>query len=313
MKGIILAGGEGTRLRPLTSGVNKHLLPIFDKPMVYYPLTTLMLGGIREFLLISTPGALPRFEELLGDGERWGVSISYAAQPEPRGLADAFLVGADFVGRDPVALILGDNLFYSDGLGKLMTEATGLRSGALVLAYPVKDPERFGVVTFDSEGRATSLEEKPTKPRSPYAVPGLYFYGPEVVAIARDIEPSARGELEITEVNRRFMERGDLRVLPLGRGVAWLDAGTQESLLEASSFVATLQHRQGLMIGCPEEVAARKGYITPDELVRLGEEMSSSPYGAYLQEAAANLTEVPLLQAAATTVSRVIRKDETGG
>lgn len=282
MKGIILAGGSGTRLHPLTVGVSKQLLPVYDKPMIYYPLSMLMLAGIREILVISTPEALPIFERLLGDGSQWGLQFAYEVQTAPRGLADAFRVGRNFIGGDPVALILGDNIFFGHGLPRQLRTAAGLESGALIFAYPVKDPQRYGVVEFDESGKALSIEEKPQKPKSHYAVPGLYFYDNRVVEIAANLQPSPRGELEITDVNRIYMERGQLQVDVFGRGVAWLDAGTHESLLQAAEFVQAVQDRQGMMISCPEEIAYRLGYITAAELRALGATMGKNQYGQYL-------------------------------
>ena len=288
MKGIILAGGSGTRLHPLTVGVSKQLLPIYDKPMVYYPLSMFMLAEIRQILLISSPEALPMFERLLGDGANWGLEFSYAEQTEPRGLADAFRVGRDFIGDDRVALILGDNIFYGTGLPKQLRAAAQLKAGALIFAYPVKDPNRYGVVDFDETGKALSIEEKPEKPKSHYAVPGLYFYDNQVVDIAKNLKPSARGELEITDVNKKYLEWGQLQVDILGRGIAWLDAGTHESLLQAANFVQAVEDRQGMMISCPEEIAYRMGYITPEELRELGMEMENNQYGQYLVNLAAD-------------------------
>ena len=282
MKGIILAGGQGTRLYPLTIGVSKQLLPVYDKPMVYYPLSMLMLAGLRDILLISTPEALPAFQTLLRDGSQWGLRLAYAEQPEPRGLADAFIVGRDFVEDQPACLILGDNIFYGQGLPAQLRAAAQLQEGALIFAYPVKDPQRYGVVEFDERGRALSLEEKPQKPRSHYAVPGLYFYDRQVTEIAANLRPSPRGELEITDLNRIYLERGQMRVAPLGRGVAWLDAGTHESLLQAANFVQAMEERQGMMISCPEEIAYRMGFIDRDTLRLLAATMRNNQYGAYL-------------------------------
>jgi glucose-1-phosphate thymidylyltransferase len=281
MKGIILAGGRGTRLYPLTLGVSKQLLPVYDKPMIYYPLSMLMLAGLREILVITMPHERSAFERLLGDGSQWGLQVTYAAQPEPRGLADAFLVGRDFVGTEPVALILGDNMFFGQGLrGKLRTAAT-LTEGALIFAYPVRDPQRYGVVEFDAAGRALTIDEKPVAPRSHFAVPGLYFYDRQVVGLAEKLKPSPRGELEITDLNREYLARGELRVKALGRGVAWLDAGTHESLLQAATFVQAVEERQGLMISCPEEIAYRQGWIGAAEMRRAAQRIGNT-YGAYL-------------------------------
>ena len=283
-KGIILAGGSGTRLFPITLVASKQLLPVYDKPMIYYPLTTLMLGGIRDILIVSTPHDLPRFRELLGDGSRLGVRFEYAVQAQPRGIPEAFLVGEAFLGDSPVCLILGDNLFH--GNMRFLRDALVQTQGATIFGYPVHDPERYGVVEFDRTGRALSIEEKPQKPKSRYAVPGLYCYDNRVIAIARHLKPSARGELEITDVNRTYLERGELRVEVLGRGMAWLDTGTAQSLLEASNFVATLENRQGLKIGCPEEVAYRMGYVDNRQLCDLAAEFKNNEYGRYLKQIA---------------------------
>jgi glucose-1-phosphate thymidylyltransferase len=284
MKGIILAGGSGTRLYPVTHVVSKQLLPIYDKPMVYYPLSVLMLAGIRDILLISTPADTPRFEQLLGDGTAWGIKLSYAVQPAPEGLAQAFIIGRRFVGADSVALVLGDNIFHGSDLSSALQSAAAKDRGATVFAYPVNEPERYGVVEFGSDGRAISLEEKPARPKSRYAVTGLYFYDNQVLDIAASLQPSARGELEITDVNKRYLEMGQLEVITMGRGYAWLDTGTHESLLDASAFIATMERRQGLKIACPEEIAWRMGYIDDAALERLAERLGKSSYGEYLKE-----------------------------
>lgn len=281
MKGIILAGGSGTRLHPLTLAVSKQLMPVYDKPMIYYPLSTLMQAGINEILIISTPHDLPHFEKLLGDGQRLGCKFSYAAQEVPNGLAQAFVIGAEFIGSDDVALILGDNIFYGDGMDRLMQESTR-PNGGVVFAYPVADPERYGVVEFDANNKAISIEEKPKQPKSNYAVPGLYFYDNSVVQIAKNIQPSARGEYEITDVNKTYLEQGKLKVAVLSRGTAWLDTGTFNSLMQAGQFVQVIEERQGLKIGCVEEIAYRMGFITNDQLKEIAEPLTKSGYGQYL-------------------------------
>jgi glucose-1-phosphate thymidylyltransferase len=284
-KGIILAGGSGTRLYPLTQSVSKQLLPVYDKPMVYYPLSTLMLAGIRDILVISTPQDTPRFEQLLGDGRRWGIELRYAVQPAPQGIAQAFIIGQQFIDGSPSALVLGDNIFYGHDFQKALRIAGDTADGATVFAYPVNDPERYGVVQFDGKGRALTIEEKPSQPKSRYAVTGLYFYDDQVVPIARSLKPSPRGELEITDLNNEYLRRGALKVCVLGRGHAWLDTGTQDSLLEAGTFIQTLERRQGLKICCPEEIAWRMGYISGDQLAALATPLKSSGYGAYLLRA----------------------------
>ena len=282
MKGIILAGGKGTRLHPLTLVVSKQLLPVYDKPMIYYPLSMLMLAGMREILVISTREDLPLFRRLLGSGQQWGVQFSYAEQTEPRGLADAFIVGEQFIGKNPACLILGDNIFFGHGMADQMQTAAELESGAQVFAYPVRDPQRYGVIEFDDLGHAISLEEKPTRPRSNFVVPGLYFYDQHVVSFARALKPSARGEIEITDLNKVYLGMGQLQVQQLGRGIAWLDAGTHESLLQAANFIQAVQERQGIMISCPEEVAYRKGFISRDALTDIAGSYKNNSYGEYL-------------------------------
>jgi len=288
MKGIILAGGKGTRLYPLTIAISKQILPVFDKPMIYYPLSMLMLAGIREILIISTPEALPLFRDLLKDGSHWGLKFEYAEQAEPRGLADAFLVGREFIGDSPVCLTLGDNIFYGGGMYALLQECASLDEGAIIFGYKVHDPERYGIVEFDGQGNVLSLEEKPEKPKSNYAVPGIYFYDNQVVNFAQSLQPSPRGEIEITDLNKVYLERKQLKTKLFGRGVAWLDAGTHESLLQAASFIQTIQERQGLMISCPEEIAFRMGFISKEQLLILGQELSSNSYGQYILDIANN-------------------------
>jgi len=286
MKGIILAGGKGTRLYPLTIAISKQILPVFDKPMIYYPLSMLMLAGIREILIISTPEALPLFRDLLKDGSQWGLKFEYAEQAEPRGLADAFLVGREFIGDSPVCLTLGDNIFYGEGMMSLLQSCATLKDGAWIFGYKVQDPERYGIVEFDKNENVLSIEEKPQKPKSNYAVPGIYFYDNRVVQYAESLKPSARGEIEITDLNNIYLEKKQLKTKLFGRGVAWLDAGTHESLLQAAAFIQTVQERQGLMISCPEEIAFRLGFITKEQLLKLGQELSSNGYGKYILDVA---------------------------
>ncbi|MBN2161995.1 MAG: glucose-1-phosphate thymidylyltransferase RfbA [Pontiellaceae bacterium] len=291
MKGIILAGGSGTRLHPLTKVISKQMLPVYDKPMIYYPLSVLMLAGIRDILIISTPHDLPLFERLLGDGSEIGIRFSYAEQPSPDGLAQAFVIGRDFIGSDNVAMVLGDNIFYGYGFPGMLKEAASRKQGATIFAYPVRDPERYGIVEFDADGKALSLEEKPAQPKSNYAIPGLYFYDNRVIDIATKMKPSARGELEITDVNKQYLDWGELNVQNLGRGFAWLDTGTHDSMHEAANYVETIEKRQGFKIACIEEIAFRRGYIDRQQLIRLGESMAKNDYGRYLLQIASEKNE----------------------
>lgn len=289
MKGIILAGGSGTRLYPLTKAISKQIMPVYDKPMIYYPLSTLMLAGIRDILIISTPRDLPVFEELFGTGEQLGLNMQYAVQEQPRGLADAFIIGAEFIGKDSAALVLGDNIFYGQSFSKLLQRVAAKESGATIFGYYVRDPREYGVVEFDENGRALSIEEKPAQPKSNYAVPGLYFYDNDVVSIAANVKPSARGEIEITSINNEYLRRGDLRVETLGRGFAWLDTGNHDSLLDAADFVAAFQKRQGLYISCIEEIAYKRGFISKEQLLKLAEPLMKTNYGQYMIEVANGL------------------------